>query len=83
MSHSFVLLNVYLCCDDASLISLHEFQSNLKDISNFNNDEPLDDIYIIGDFNADSFKGRFFKNFESQRLEHSLSFCDVFQLPTS
>ena len=25
-SYSFVLLNVYLCCDDASLISLHEFQ---------------------------------------------------------
>ena len=54
LSHSFALLDVHLCCDDASLISLHEFQSNLQDISNFINDEPSDDILIIGDFNADS-----------------------------
>ena len=49
------LFNVYLCCDDASLTSFHEFQSNLQDISNFINDEPLDDILIIGDFNVDPF----------------------------
>ena len=30
LSHYFVLLNVHLCCDDTSLDSLHEFQSNLQ-----------------------------------------------------
>ena len=55
MSHSFILHNVYLYCDDPSHISLHEFQSNLQDISNFINDEPFDDIIIIGDFNAEPF----------------------------
>ena len=47
LSHSFVLINVYQCCDYASFISLHEFQSSLQDISNFINDEPFDDIIII------------------------------------
>ena len=63
LSHSFVVLNLYLCCDDSSLISLHEFQSNLQVISNFINDEPFDDILIIGEFNADPFKGNFFQYF--------------------
>ena len=63
MSHSFALLNVYLCCDDSSLISLHEFQPNLQDMSNFFNDESLDEIFIIGDFIADPFKGRFLNIF--------------------
>ena len=43
----------------------------------------MDDILIIGDFNADPFKGRFFNIFESQMVDHSLSFCDVIQLPAS
>ena len=60
VSYSFVLFNVYLCCDDASLISLHQIQANLQDISYFINNEPFDDILIIGDFNTDPFKGRFF-----------------------
>ena len=77
LSHSFALLNVYLCCDDASLISLNEFQSNLQDISNFINDEPFDDVLRIGDFYADPFRGRFFNIFESEMVDHSLSFCDV------
>ena len=83
MSHSFVLLNVYLCCNDASHVSLHEIQSNLLDISNFINDELLDDIFISGDFNADPFKGWFFNIFESQMLDYSRSFCDVIQFPAS
>ena len=81
--HSFVLLNVYLCCDDTSLDSVHEFQSSLQEISYFINDEPFDGILIIGDFNADSFKGRFFNIFESQVVDHSLIFCDVIQLLAS
>ena len=56
LSHFFVLLNVYLSCDDAFFIPLHELQSNLQDISNFINYEPLNDVLIIGDFNADPFK---------------------------
>ena len=44
LSHFFVLFDVYLCCDDKFLDSLHEFQSNLQDISNFINGEPFDDI---------------------------------------
>ena len=77
LSHSFVLLNVYLRCDDASLNSLHEFQSNLQDISNFIKEKPFDDILVVGDFNADPLKGRFFNIFEGQMVDHSLSFCDV------
>ena len=49
LSHFFVLSFVYLCCDDAPVISLHEFKSKFQVISNFINDEPLDDILIIGD----------------------------------
>ena len=74
---------VYLGGDDASLISFHEFQSNWQDISNFINDEPCYDICIIDDFNADPFGGRFVYIFESQFLDHSLSLCDVIQLPAS
>ena len=44
-SVSFNVICIYL---NASLISLNEFQSNLQDISNFINDEPFDDILIIG-----------------------------------
>ena len=63
MSHSFVLLNVCLCCDDAYLISLHEFQTNLQDILNFINDEPYDDIRMIGDLNSVPFKKKNFQYF--------------------
>ena len=56
LSHSFVLLNVYLSFDDESLISIHEFQSNLQDISNFINQEHFDDIFIFGVFIAGPFK---------------------------
>ena len=31
VSYSFVMFNVYLCCDYSSHISLHEFQSNLQE----------------------------------------------------
>ena len=59
ISNSFVMLNIYLCCDDTFPISLHEFQSSSQNISNFITEEPFDDIFITGDFNADPFKGRF------------------------
>ena len=63
IAHYFVLLNVYLCCEDVSLISLHDIQSNLQGISNFICDELFDDIIVNVDFNVDPFKGRFFNHF--------------------
>ena len=55
----------------------------MQDISNFINAEHFDDIFIIVDFNDDTFKGRFFNIFEIQMLDHSLSFCDVIHLNAS
>ena len=81
--HPFVILNLNLCCDDPSLILLHEFQSNMQNYSNFIYDKPFDDISIFSDINADAFKGRFFNNFEHQMFAHSLSFCGVMQWPAS
>ena len=52
----------------------------MQGISNFINIVPFDDIFIIGDFNGDPFKVRFFNILESQMLDHSLSFCDVMQM---
>ena len=49
MSHSFVLPNVYLCCDDLCLISLREGQLNFQDFLNFINNVPFNDIFIIDD----------------------------------
>ena len=55
------MLNAYLCCVDSSLISFHEFQSNLYDISDFINDEPLDEVFTMGEFNAYPLERRYKK----------------------
>ena len=76
-----VLLNVYLNCDYRTTESLHEYQSNIGDISNFIREETFDDLVIAGDWNCHPNRGRFFHEFLNLTNEHALTKADLDNLP--
>ena len=69
------MLNINLFCDDSVHISFQEVQSNSQDISNFFDDESFDDLFRIGDINADPSKGNLLNILENQMLDNSLNLC--------
>ena len=81
-SISYLLLNVYLNCDYGTTESLVEFRNNLAIISNHINTVNYDDLILIGDFNSDPYKGRFFKELLRFSNNHELVCADVDNLST-
>ena len=68
-----LFLNVYLPCDMGSYDSLHEFRSALAILSGVIDDCDINNILIIGDFNADPCKGRFWKELETLISNYNLN----------
>ena len=66
ISYTDVILNVYLCCNDSSFITQHDFPSKMQVISKFSNDEPFDIMFIIFYYNSYPFKARFVSFFDTQ-----------------
>ena len=77
----YVILNVYCNCDYRTIDSLIEYKSIMSDLSNFCSNESYDEILIMGDFNCDPNKGRFFKEFDYFSRQHSLYMSDIEKLP--
>ena len=71
------------CCDYGNSDSLIEFQSILADLSDTICSEVYDDIIIVGDFNADPFKGRFYPRLKSMLDDLNLKTNDVISLPAT
>ena len=78
-----LILNVYSICDYRTEDSLIEYKSVMSQLSNICSDEVYDDLVIMGDFNCDPTKGRFFKEFSDFAATHSLIMSDIHNLPLS
>ena len=55
------LLNVYMPCDVQTFNALDEYRSMLADIEILIKEQNVNKVILAGDFNADPFKGRFWK----------------------
>ena len=60
-SLKYALLNVYLPYEQSTAQCLLDYQSSLNDLTNYISDGCFDEIIIMGDFNCDPNKGRFFR----------------------
>ena len=76
-----LLLNVYCICDYRTQESLLSYKDTLAQISNICSENLYDDICIIGDFNCDPIKGRFFQEFSAFASDHSFAMVDINSLP--
>ena len=56
-----LILNVYLPCDFQNINSLDEYRNSLAVIESVVHNQRVNDLIIVGDFNADPRKGRFWK----------------------
>ena len=56
-----LLLNVYLPNEQCIPQCLQDYQSSLDDLSIYISDGCFNEINIMGDFNCDPYKGRFFR----------------------
>ena len=81
-NRSFLLLNVYMPCDYGNVESALMYKESLAKLDNICESEDFDDICIIGDFNADPTKGRFFRDFSKFCEDNSFLTVDIDFLPS-
>jgi len=76
-----LLVNVYMPCDYGNVNSFIDYKSNLVDLESALASNSFDKLIIVGDFNCDPYKGRFYREFT--KLADNLSLCvrDVENLP--
>jgi len=79
---TYLLLNVYLPCDYGNTNSLVEYKFQISELHNIALNEIYDDILIIGDFNCDPHKGRFFRELFKLVTDLSLVIRDIESLPS-
>ena len=78
---SYLLVNVYLICDYRNDESYIEYVSSLSELSNSLNQTDFDHVLILGDFNCDPNKGRFFSEFKNFYTTNNLIPYDIVNLP--
>ena len=78
----FLFLNCYLPCDYGSNESLLQYEECLSDMELIMNDdsEIFEEVVMVGDFNCDSSKGRFFNYFNNMINIYDLSIVDIERL---
>lgn len=72
-----LLLNVYMPCDNRKLDSLISYQEHLVKIKILIDQYNAAGIVILGDFNSDPFKGRFFNYLNAFCISNNLCIADV------
>ena len=77
-----LLLNVYMPCDYGNIDSALDYQTTLAKLENIFETESFDDVCIVGDFNADPNKGRFYRELLKFSFENSLQIFDVEKMPS-
>ena len=73
----FLLLNVYLPCDLQNANSLDDYRHSLASIEDLVQEKNINNVIIVGDFNADPHKGRFWRDLLSFRTSLSLDCVDL------
>ena len=75
-----LIMNVYLPCDYQNMDALDRYRSALAKLESVIREQNVNDFMVIGDFNADPFKGRFWRDLLEFCSSLSLSVLDT-QLP--
>ena len=71
-----LFLNVYLPCDSQNSESFDSYRNALAKLEVIIKEQNCSSLILIGDFNADPFKGRFWKELLSFTKSLSLNFLD-------
>ena len=79
---SILLLNVYMPHDDRSALSLLDFRDVCAQLHDIALSETVEKVIIVGDFNADPFKGRFWNELKHFVDELNFIIADYNVLPT-
>ena len=75
-----LMMNVYLPCDYRNIDSLDKYRNALALLESVIKEQNINNCMVMGDFNADPFKGRFWRDLVEFCSSLSLSVCDS-QLP--
>ena len=79
-SSRLLILNVYLPCDTQDRFAVNEYKQSLANLENVIRDQNVHEVLIMGDFNADPNKGRFWHILNE--FTNSLSFLNMhFKFP--
>ena len=79
-SSKLLILNVYLPCDTQDRFAVNEYKQSLANLENVIRDQNVNEVLIMGDFNADPNKGRFWDILND--FTNSLSFLNMhFKFP--
>ena len=71
-----LFLNVYLPCDSQTPEAFHNYRSSLARLEVIIKEQHFNNVVLVGDFNADPFKGRFWKELLIFLQSLSLIFVD-------
>ena len=75
-NHKFLFMNVYLPCDLQNSDALDKYRNALASLQAIVREQNINDVVIVGDMNADPFKGRFWKELSFFCKSLSLSVLD-------
>ena len=79
-SNNILFMNVYLPCDAQTSDALDKYRNSLAELEVVIREQNVNNVVIVGDFNADPLKGRFWKELCTFSHSFSLVFLDE-QLP--
>ena len=71
-----LFINVYLPCDTQTAGAFDEYRSSLAQLESVVREQNFNNLILVGDFNADPFKGRFWKELLTFTQSLSLVFID-------
>ena len=77
----YLLLNIYAFCDYGNTESLINYKSHMAELSSICTNESFTDVIIVGDFNGDPNKGRFYTELANLINAHGYLVSDVDRLP--
>ena len=80
VNNNILFLNVYLPCDTQTADAFDKYRNSLAKLEVIIQEQSVNNVVIVGDFNADPVKGRFWKELCSFSHSFSLVFLDE-QLP--
>ena len=72
-----LMLNVYMPCDYRNIESLITYRSCLAEIHEILHSNTVDEILLVGDMNADPYRGRFFHELSNFVNDHELTIADL------
>ena len=79
---TYLMLNIYMICDYGNIDCYTEFKSTISKLGNIITTENFHEVCLVGDFNADPNKGRFFSDIVRFAAEFNLHINDISMLPS-